>query len=351
MSELTIRTSRGQYDVRIGTDLLTQLPNPGLVLADHVIAPRVSSIQAPLMTIDASESHKNLTQCEAILRRMREVGCVRESMLIAIGGGMVQDVATLTASLYMRGVPWTYVPTTFMAMADSCIGGKSSINVGEMKNLVGNIYPPTLVLVDLSFTSSLTPAAIASGMAEAIKICFAKGPESFERFVDLRAQAADLSGVEGAALVEHVLRSKQWFVENDEFDRGPRRLLNFGHTFAHALESATGFAVSHGIAVGIGVLAALEHPAARLTGIESDLARETEAILSAAEHDLHRAVAAFDPHAFATAVQSDKKHSRSAYRLILPRAGTLAEVELPRSQESLDGITAGMERVLDRMGG
>lgn len=343
MSELRVQTSRGEYPVHIGVDILTQaLPEYDFALVDEAVANTFASDTNRLMMLSASESNKSLATCETVLQSMRTANCDRASMFVAIGGGVVQDVATLCASLYMRGIKWMYVPTTFMAMADSCIGGKSSINVAGVKNLVGNIYPPQGVIVDLAFTRTLSPAAIASGLAEAVKICFARGPQPFAQFCELRNRVTSMDSREGAALVTHTLRCKQWFIEVDEFDRAERRLLNFGHTFAHAIESATYFAIPHGIAVAIGVLAALQHPATKRGPGEDALALECQAILVPLAQQLVHDLDALDWDAFEAAISQDKKHTSHEFHLILPNEGTLHEVRIPRTPRAIADIIAAV---------
>ena len=148
----------------------------------------------PTIPVEANESLKTLAGCEEIVLALRAAGTTRGSCLVAIGGGCVQDAATLVASLYMRGIPWIYAPTTLMAILDSCIGGKSSINVGATKNLIGNIYPPQSVRIDPAFTETLTPEMVVSGLAEGVKICFAGGPEAFSRFLELAPAGAEARG-------------------------------------------------------------------------------------------------------------------------------------------------------------
>lgn len=339
MSELQIRTSRGEYQVHIGIDLLaTAGPAHDFALIDAAVAPSLTLNSASSLSFEATEENKSLAGCESVLQAMQSAGCVRDSVLLAIGGGVVQDVGTLAASLYMRGVPWIYAPTTFMAMADSCIGGKSSINVAGLKNLIGNIYPPQLVLVDLNFTKTLSPTAIASGLAEAVKICYAKGPAELLEFSRLRSAATTLDSTAGVALVEHTLRCKQWFIEIDEFDRAERRLLNFGHTFAHSIESATNYAIPHGIAVALGVMAALRHPLAECGQLEQDLLAECRHILAPAIESVRAPLQMLDADAFLRAFAGDKKHTGNAFHLILPRSGALVELSVPRSSAAIDAV-------------
>jgi 3-dehydroquinate synthase len=260
MFELSIQSSTRSYPISIGVRAIEALRNEEtVVIADSKLDHVSKLFGNRVIKVEASEAHKNLATCESVIQQMKTLGCNRDTTVVAIGGGFVQDIATLVSALYMRGVSWTYIPTTLMAMMDSCIGGKSSINVANAKNLIGNFYPPMEILIDLAFVASLDDVAIASGLSEGVKICYAKGPSSFAKFCSYRQEIRDYSSPLGAEFVAHILNAKKWFVETDEFDQGPRKLLNFGHTFGHALESATEFSVPHGIAVGVGVIAALNH--------------------------------------------------------------------------------------------
>ena len=236
--ELSVRATAGVYRVAIGPGTFEAALREGadLVLADRFLAPRLAGCPHPIVWIDAAEERKNLSYAEELILACREAGARRGTRLLAAGGGVVQDLVTLVASLYMRGLPWSFAPTTLMSMADSCIGGKSSINAGGVKNLVGNIYPPAAVAVDPAFLPTLSREAIVAGLAEAAKICYCRSAAAFEEYL-VRYKAFEAG--DATPLLFHVLDSKRWFVEIDEFDRKERRLLNFGHTFGHALEAAT----------------------------------------------------------------------------------------------------------------
>lgn len=292
-----------------------------LVLADRYFAPILAGSPLPVVYVDADEEHKTLGYAEALLVRCFESGARRGTRLLAVGGGVVQDLATLVASLYMRGLPWSYAPTTLMAMADSCIGGKSSINAGSAKNVVGNIYPPTDVTVDPSFLATLGQEEIVAGLSEAVKICFCRSPQSFEEYLGLfERYTKDPASV--SALLNHVLSAKKWFVETDEFDAKERRLLNFGHTFAHAIESSTSFAVNHGVAVAVGMLAAVR--LAKMDGPISEAAERLAAHcheLLALVPGLGNRLAGLDETVFERAFRGDKKHTATTFRLILPGPG------------------------------
>jgi 3-dehydroquinate synthase len=320
---LRIASSGGDYDVDISTGLFAEVIERGqfdAVVSDRYFLPKLQSAGVPVIAVEADEGHKNLATVEEVVVGFKSAGLHRASRVLAVGGGVVQDVATLAASLYMRGIAWTYMPTTLMAMADSCIGGKSSINAGGMKNLIGNIYPPTSVLIDPDFIESLSAEGIAGGMSEAVKICFCRGPEAFDRYLELTPAASTPEG--GAPWLHHVLTSKQWFIEIDEFDRKERRLLNFGHTFGHAMEAGVGFSISHGLAVSLGILSALRFTAdsggADLIG--SPLDAHCKQLVEMVP-DVGERLALIDIDQFEAAFRHDKKHGSDGLHLILPAVG------------------------------
>jgi 3-dehydroquinate synthase len=344
-SELTISTSTGSYPVRLGAGQLTDVVSSAdVLLVDSALTGLLPSTDRPVITVEASEDTKTLAGCERVVLQFQAAGVRRGQRLVAVGGGVVQDVGTFVADVYMRGLPWSYVPTTLMAMADSCIGGKSSINVGEVKNLVGSIYPPQSVHVDPVFLDTLGPVAVAAGLSEAAKIAYCRGSSCFQGYLDCFAR------FDGAPLdlISHVLRAKKWFIEVDEHDRAERRLLNFGHTFGHALESAVDHVIPHGLAVSIGVLCASSHPAvARNPAVEA-LREHCLALLAMAPQVVSDAVVRFDPSVFERALRSDKKHTSESLTLILPAtSGGVEERHLPATAITLREIVDTTERTLD----
>jgi 3-dehydroquinate synthase len=208
-----------------------------------------------IFRIEASEEAKSYERMAPVFYWLLESGCRRNSRLVVIGGGVLQDIGCFAASVLMRGIRWTLVPTTLLAQCDSCIGSKSSLNVGRFKNQLGTFYSPHEVRLAVEFLGTLTQKEILSGLGEAIKLHLIDGPASVER---LRGELASL----GAAslplrkIVWDSLTIKKRYIEEDEFDRGVRNLLNYGHTFAHAFEPAAGYAIPHGIAVSLGVACA-----------------------------------------------------------------------------------------------
>lgn len=254
-----IKSSTGSYPVSVRAGIFDDALSEhrqDVVLVDEWFVPMLARSGYRMITLKASEAAKSLDAMPEVISELRRLGASRENRILAIGGGVVQDVTGFAASIYMRGVQWSYVPTTLLAMTDSCIGGKSSINVGPYKNLVGTFHPPAAILVDPGLVSSLSVEQRIGGLIEACKICYCRGPEAFGKYLALRPGAS--MGVDDIEqLLCLSLFSKKWFIEIDEFDRAERLLLNFGHTFGHALEGASHFRIAHGVAVGIGILCAL----------------------------------------------------------------------------------------------
>lgn len=324
-SEFQVASSSGAYDVVVGEGAFAAALGDGrdVVVVDEALARELPPTAGPVLTVTADEETKTLAGCERLILAMREAGVRRGDRVLAVGGGVVQDVVTFVADVYMRGLAWRYAPTTLMAQADSCLGGKSSINVGEVKNLVGGIYPPQSVVVDPTFLRTLPAPAVGAGLGEAVKIAFCRGPEAFETYLALVAQFDH----EPARVIDHVLRCKRWFIEVDEHDQRERRLLNFGHTFGHALESAVDHRIPHGLAVAVGVLCATAHPLAARGPQVDALAEHCRVILTDAG-GVADALDRFDAERFERAFRSDKKHSADAFRLILPaEGGGVREVE------------------------
>lgn len=328
MSEsFEIHSSIRDYTVESGPGSLEAHldANPdSLLLCDQRLLDHWTALAARprLIPVQADEERKNLGTVAEIIESMRRAGANRQSRLLAVGGGVVQDLATFAASVYMRGIEWTYCPTTLLGMVDSCVGGKSSINVGEFKNIAGNYYPPARILVDPGFCRTLPATQRVAGLCEAAKICFASDDPVFDGYLKLVAEP-DLFADEPrlSRLVSLSLRAKKRFIEEDEFDHGIRLLLNFGHTFGHALEGASGFALSHGVAVGVGVLAAIDF--SRRIGLADGSAPRTRSFVThiqgllAQVPELRAILAGVDPAEALRRFRSDKKHQQGHYAVIL----------------------------------
>ncbi len=303
----------------------------------------------PVVWIEANEDAKALPATIDVFIALKQAGLGRGSHLIAIGGGVIQDIATFVASLYMRGIDWSYVPTTFLGMVDSCLGGKSSINVGPYKNLVGNFHPPRRIEILPVFARSLPMVEMAGGAAEAAKISFCRGKTTFANYEQLASPV--VAGVwteeQLAQLLHATLAVKKWFIEKDEFDQAERRLLNFGHTWGHALESATAFAIPHGLAVGLGMMAAI-----RFVGREKADSLLWEHCMNLLKPILLlEQLTVFDADVFVKAFRADKKHSPGHFHLIVPTAVAdsglgVEEIRLRSDDDSLARILKAMQEVL-----
>src|SRR5437764_2360758 len=312
-----IQSSSGRHPVRITDASVREAVTAcegSLIFADSFFQDELEGLDRPIIFIEATEEAKEFQAVGPLIEECRKHGLARSGRIVALGGGVVQDIAGFIATVYMRGVNWTFLPTTLLAMVDSCIGGKSSINVGAFKNLVGSFYPPDEIIVPVAVLETLPPEHVAAGRCEAAKICFARGDECFDEYIALGEKNVE-------RMIELSLGAKKWFIEVDEFDQNERLLLNFGHSFGHALESCTSYGVSHGVAVGVGCLAAVDfsakrHPALtdhpRVEALSSDLLGVL-GLLS----ELPERLGEVGREDFFRYWQSDKKHNPHEYKPIL----------------------------------
>src|SRR4051794_39983738 len=334
-----IQSSSGRHPVRISDAPVREAVaacDGSLILADSFFRDQLEGLDRPIIFIEASEEAKEFEAVGPLIEQCRKQGLARSGRIVALGGGVVQDIAGFVATVYMRGVKWTFLPTTLLAMVDSCIGGKSSINVGAFKNLVGSFYPPDEIIVPVAAVETLPPEHIAAGRCEAAKICFARGGQCFDDY-------AALADGDFEAMIELSLGAKKWFIEVDEFDQNERLLLNFGHSFGHALESCTSYGVTHGVAVGVGCLAAVgfsaklhprlsEHP--RVEALSSDLLTVLGEF-----PELGDRLTEVERDDFFRYWQSDKKHNPREYKpILLNEAAHLERATLRRDEASDDAI-------------
>lgn len=264
--------------------------------------------------IEATEENKSIEQTIPVVARVVQNGVRRDHTLVAIGGGIIQDVTCFIASTLLRGLPWTFLPTTLLAQADSCIGSKSSINLGDTKNILGTFHPPQNIFVYTGFLETLEHREVQSGVGEIIKVHAIDGIDTFDRF----ATDFDRLFLDRAVLRQYILSAlhiKKRFIEEDEFDRGIRNVFNYGHSFGHAIESATCYAVPHGIAVSIGM------DMANFIAVKRGLTPEEHytrmhTILSRNYADFATTPIPFDT--MISALMKDKKNTTTMLGLILP---------------------------------
>ncbi len=211
----------------------------------------------PTLSFEASEENKSWDGLQKIIRFFLDSGCTRDTKALVIGGGIVQDVSAFACHTFFRGIEWELFPTTVLSMSDSCIGGKCGINLDQAKNLMGAFEYPKRVTIDTQFAATLSETDLLSGLGESLKAALLSGEEAFKTFCECWKASTSTStsalNPDLEVLVRQSLAIKKRFVEEDPLDHGKRRLLNYGHTFGHALESVTDYAVPHGIAVVVGI--------------------------------------------------------------------------------------------------
>jgi 3-dehydroquinate synthase len=276
-SHSTVRIALGDrsYDIHIGAgllqraDLYADLPaaTDAVVVSNVTVAPLFSPRlrealasryrRIHLVELPDGEAHKEWTTLNRIFDAMLGSGCDRKTIVFALGGGVVGDMAGFAAACYMRGVPFVQLPTTLLAQVDSSVGGKTAINHPLGKNMIGAFYQPLRVIADLDTLATLPQRELAAGLAEVIKY----GPIADETFLGWLEENLDaLLERDAAALAHAIKRSceiKAWVVGQDERESGLRAILNFGHTFGHAIESGLGYGEwLHGEAVGCGMVMA-----------------------------------------------------------------------------------------------
>lgn len=224
---------------------------------------RRAGLAAPVLLMPDGEPAKTLATAGRLAEQLARTGAGRDALILALGGGVVGDVAAFVASIYMRGVPVIQIPTTVVAMLDSAIGGKTGVNLRAGKNLAGTLHQPRAVVADLKLLASLPPREYRSGLAEALKCGVIADARLFHLIARRTAQLRRREPATLATVLAGAAAIKARVVAADPREAGPRRILNFGHTLGHALESATGYRVfRHGEAVGWGMIAATRLAAA-----------------------------------------------------------------------------------------
>ncbi len=304
----------------------TGLNGPAMVMVSRTVAGfhgtaaktalDAHGVPSKFIELDDNEEAKTFEQVEGLLYELVDAGATRDSIVVALGGGVTGDVAGFAAATYMRGLPFVQVPTTLLAQVDSSIGGKVGVNHPRAKNLLGAVHQPRLVLIDPDVLSTLPEREVASGMAEVLKTAIIGSPELFARL----EKAGKKVGLRDGALLEECVavcaRVKARIVEADPYEQGLRRVLNLGHTVGHALEAAAGYGVmTHGEAVAVGMLVALRISVTRglaAPSFEASVRRIAEACsLPVRAPDVSR-------DDLLNAMSHDKKRRASGLSFVLP---------------------------------
>lgn len=352
---ISVKSSSGAYSVVCGAGVLRramdEIAGLGKFSSVHVVSsPKVwravgrnikRGLGAPKSSevhlMNDAESAKNLRTVEAVSRALVTSGADRRSLLVAVGGGVVGDVVGFVAASYLRGVALVHVPTTVVAQVDSSIGGKTGVNLPEGKNLVGAFYPPRLVLTDVDMLRTLPDREFRGGLAEVVKHSVIADARMFSYLEENMAKILRRDRAALEYLIPRNVQIKAQVVSRDERESGLREILNFGHTFAHALESVTKYRrYQHGEAVAWGMMAAA------LLGHEAGITRADDVSRIVA---LVRRLGPLPPWPRVSAkslvdlMRSDKK----------ARAGNLRFVLTPRigKAKSYDDVPlAALQRVL-----
>jgi shikimate kinase/3-dehydroquinate synthase len=317
----------GGYPVYVGRGLLDAglhlVGRRAFCVTDRNVAPRYAKFLAAegILEIDPGEERKTLETAEQVWRAMVDFGLTRHDSVVALGGGVVGDLAGFCAATYQRGMPVVQVPTTLVAQVDSAYGGKTGVDLSEAKNYIGAYHLPEAVVVDLDTLETLPTEELAAGFVEALKTGLLAGGGLWERVRVIES----LSSRELDDVVFDCARYKCEVVAEDERDSGLREILNLGHTVGHAIEAASGYGrYRHGEAIGLGLLAVLRLSEA------ADLRDEVEEILG--RHDLPTALdPAIEVDDILDALQRDKKRTAAGVGFVL-----LSEPGKPRPGQVLD---------------
>jgi len=343
ITEIEVGLEARRYSIRIGSGMLEDSAywcdalrgRHVLIVSDDNVAPlyaeRVRTamegcgVDAAMSVLPAGEAHKDLDAVSRVFDALAELGATRDACVIALGGGVIGDIAGFAAACWMRGIDFTQMPTTLLAMVDSSVGGKTGVDHAAGKNLIGAFHQPRAVIADLDTLATLPDRELRAGFAEVIKTA-AIGDTGF--FSWLEANAPTLLARDAQALTHAIAaccRFKAGVVERDEREVGERALLNFGHTFGHAIETQAGYGtLLHGEAVAIGMVLAARLSVQLGMANESDTQR-LHALLQAFGLPTS-ASSTFQPDALLARMRLDKKNRANTLRLILWRGIGRAEI-------------------------
>lgn len=333
MPVVTVQLADHRYDITVEPGVLSRVGmfmprgSKAVVITDSAVAKhhlpavelslRSAGFHPIIVTIPPGEDQKNLDTVRFCYDKLLEMRIERSTPVIALGGGVVGDLSGFVAATVLRGVPFFQVPTTLLAMVDASVGGKTGVNHAAGKNLIGAFHQPQAVIIDPAVLQTLPPREFRSGLAECIKhevIRDAVGFVELESSID-RAVALDLAYL--TKLIAHNVTIKAGVVEEDPFEKNVRAHLNFGHTFGHAIEKVTNYALLHGECVAIGMVMAARL-AASLNMISPADCGRIEALIARANLPVNVPDVSSDD--LIDAMRSDKKVASARIRFVLPTA-------------------------------
>jgi len=336
MKIVKVRLGQNSYSIDIGAGILNQtgqmlkelgLNEKAVIITNPVVQKLYGELvdqslvaagyKTTVLEVPDGEKYKSLESAGKLYQQLAEFGAERATPVLALGGGVIGDLAGFVAATYMRGVPFIQLPTTLLAQVDSSIGGKTAVNHGQLKNEIGAFYQPRVTISDIATLKTLSPAELISGLAEVIKHAVIKDEQFFiylEQNLD-RIKALDDNVLE--TIVMKCAQIKAEIVENDEKDMASRNILNFGHTVGHAVEAVSNFQVAHGQAVAVGMVAAAKI-AAELDLMDSVNVTGLERILQKA--GLMTRLPKMEINRVIQTMRYDKKVRNDKIRFVLPRS-------------------------------
>lgn len=338
MRSVTVKTS-ATYEVLIGSGLLQKAgeavkkvisPCKAAIVTDSTVVHLYEETVRKSLTeagfsvctfvFPAGEASKNIHTLSHLLEFLAKEEMTRTDMIVALGGGVTGDLAGFGAAVYLRGIPFVQIPTTFLAAIDSSVGGKTAVDLEAGKNLAGAFYQPKLVLCDTDVLQTLPEVVFADGIAEALKYGVLGDAALFEKIAggDFRQDLEEI--------IETCVSMKRDVVEEDEFDTGKRQLLNLGHTFGHAIEQKSHFQMTHGHAVAIGM-----HLIAKVAEAKGIAEKGTAAaIAKALEQNQLPKETTFSPAEVAEGTLRDKKRRGGTISFVFPKKiGACEIVKIP----------------------
>ena len=265
--------------------------------------------------IKANEYQKSYSQIRPLIESVIKYNFRKSNKLICNGGGITQDITAFISSIIFRGVEWVFFPTTLLSQADSCIGGKTSINIGKYKNQIGNFYPPSKIIILPKFLRTLSELDFKSGLGEMLHFYLVSGENDFNFYSDNYQKSFNDDKIL-LELIKRNLDIKKRFIEKDEFDLGERQLLNYGHSFGHAIESITNYKIQHGIAVSYGMDIA-NYISEKLGYIDTSLRKKIKKIINQITSGTD--IKNISVNNYTKILSNDKKNIDSSYRLILTK--------------------------------
>ena len=280
-----------------------------------------------LALIDALEDKKTIDTALELCEKLTEIPAKRNMTLISFGGGITQDVTGFVANILYRGIHWVFYPTTLLAACDSCIGGKTSLNYKHYKNLLGTFFPPEEIRICTPFFDTLSDKDYESGLGEVVKFNILFGEEGIrriERDID-RLLARDKTTL--VSYVEKSLEFKKRYIEEDEYDRGIRIHLNYAHTFGHAFETVSNYAIPHGTAVAMGSITA-NRISEKRGWLPSETVRRMEKILCSIIHIKNYTDISLKDNnpAIISAIRKDKKQTDESIKAVLLNSDMKLEI-------------------------